>query len=126
MIRNWIKEVARSESKQTGDLVFIFCSDEFLLNMNKEYLQHDYYTDIITFDYSDNGRVAGEMYISHDRVLDNAKNLNISELDELHRVIIHGVLHLCGYKDKTKKEEILMRFAEDKALKMRPLPLFGL
>jgi len=94
--------------------------------MNKEYLQHDYYTDIITFDYSDNGRVAGEMYISYDRVLDNAKNLNISELDELHRVIIHGVLHLCGYKDKTKKDEILMHLAEDKALKMRPLPLLGL
>jgi rRNA maturation RNase YbeY len=94
--------------------------------MNKEYLQHDYYTDIITFDYSEDRKVAGEMYISYDRVVDNAKKLNIKELDELHRVIIHGVLHLCGYKDKTKKDEILMRSTEDKALNMRPLGLIGL
>jgi hypothetical protein len=75
-----------------GDLVFIFCSDDFLLNMNKEYLEHDYFTDIITFDYSENDKVAGEMYISIDRIMDNAKSMEIRLLDEVHRVIIHGVL----------------------------------
>ncbi len=111
---------------QTGDLVFVFCSDEFLLNMNREYLQHDYYTDIITFDYSEGGKLAGEMYISYDRIIDNAKDLKVRELDELHRVIIHGVLHLCGYKDKTKKEEEKMRKAEEFALNLRPFPLLDL
>jgi probable rRNA maturation factor len=109
-----------------GDLVFIFCSDDFLLNMNKEYLEHDYFTDIITFDYSENDKVAGEMYISIDRIMDNAKSMEIRLLDEVHRVIIHGVLHLCGYKDKSKKEEVAMRQAEDKALEMRPLLMVNL
>lgn len=94
--------------------------------MNKEYLEHDYYTDIITFDYSENDKVAGEMYISIDRIKDNAKLMEIRLLDEIHRVIIHGVLHLCGYKDKSKKEEDDMRLAEDKALEMRPLPMLNL
>lgn len=94
--------------------------------MNKEYLQHDYYTDIITFDYSVNDKVGGEMYISIDRIKDNAKLMNIRLLDEIHRVIIHGVLHLCGYKDKSKKEEFAMRTAEDKALEMRPLLMLNL
>ncbi len=94
--------------------------------MNKEYLNHDFYTDIITFDYSEKGKIAGEMYISVDRVIDNSKLLNIKALDELHRVIIHGILHLCGYKDKSKKDELVMRNAEDKALSLRPLPLLDL
>jgi rRNA maturation RNase YbeY len=94
--------------------------------MNREYLQHDYFTDIITFDYSEGGKLAGEMYISYDRVIDNAKDLKVRELDELHRVIIHGVLHLCGYKDKTKKDERKMRKAEEMALNLRPLSLLGL
>lgn len=126
MIRKWIKEVASSEKFQTGDLVFVFCDDQFLLSMNKEYLNHDFYTDIITFDYSENSKIAGEMYISIDRVIDNSNLLKIKALDELHRVIIHGVLHLCGYKDKSKRDELLMRNAEDKALSLRPLPLLGL
>jgi rRNA maturation RNase YbeY len=94
--------------------------------MNKEYLEHDYFTDIITFDYSENDKVAGEMYISIDRIMDNAKSMEIRLLDEVHRVIIHGVLHLCGYKDKSKKEEVAMRKAEDKALEMRPLLMLNL
>jgi rRNA maturation RNase YbeY len=94
--------------------------------MNKEYLEHDYFTDIITFDYSENDKVAGEMYISIDRIMDNSKSMEIRLLDELHRVIIHGVLHLCGYKDKSKKEEVAMRKAEDKALEMRPLLMLNL
>lgn len=87
--------------------------------MNKDYLQHDYFTDIISFDYSEGNRISGEFYISIDRVFDNAKTLSISSLDELHRVMIHGVLHLCGYKDKTPKQEKSMRQAEDKALLLR-------
>jgi probable rRNA maturation factor len=94
--------------------------------MNREYLQHDYFTDIITFDYSEGGKLVGEMYISYDRVIDNAKDLKVRELDELHRVIIHGVLHLCGYKDKSKKDELKMRKAEETALNLRPLALLGL
>jgi rRNA maturation RNase YbeY len=94
--------------------------------MNREYLQHDYFTDIITFDYSEGGKLVGEMYISYDRVIDNAKDLKVRELDEVHRVIIHGVLHLCGYKDKSKKDELKMRKAEETALNLRPLALLGL
>jgi len=94
--------------------------------MNKEYLEHDYFTDIITFDYSENDKVACEMYISIDRIKDNAKLMEVRLLDEIHRVIIHGVLHLCGYKDKSKKEEVAMRKAEDKALEMRPLLMLNL
>jgi rRNA maturation RNase YbeY len=94
--------------------------------MNKEYLEHDYYTDIITFDYSEIDKVAGEMYISIDRIKDNAKLMEVRLLDEIHRVIIHGVLHLCGYKDKSKQEENAMRLAEDKALEMRPLLMLNL
>lgn len=118
-IRSWINQVVEKEGKQTGDINYIFCSDEYLLNLNRSALNHDYYTDIITFDYCENILVNGDLFISIDRVIDNANHLNLKVIDELHRVMIHGVLHLCGYKDKTKKDEELMRKMEDKSLSLR-------
>lgn len=107
------------ESRSLSSLTYIFCSDDFLLSMNKEYLAHDYYTDIISFDLSESrtGPVTGEIYISVDRVKDNAKQLGVSFQQELHRVIFHGALHLCGYKDKTKPQQKEMRSKEDQYLK---------
>jgi len=101
-------------------LTFIFCSDEFLLDINKRFLKHDFYTDIITFELSKSVKAAteGEVYISVDRVKDNSKQLSTSFNDELHRVIIHGVLHLCGYKDKKKPEQAQMRSAENRYLEL--------
>jgi rRNA maturation RNase YbeY len=99
-----------------GDISYIFCSDDQLLDINKEFLNHDYYTDVITFDYSETENVSGDIFISIDRIRDNAKILELSYLDELHRVIIHGVLHLLGFKDKTKEESKNMRRLEDECL----------
>lgn len=114
-LKGFIKEIFTAENIRLKSLSYIFCSDEDLLKINKQFLQHDYYTDIITFDLS-NTRiigVVGEIYISIDRVVDNAMNLGIHPNFELHRVIFHGVLHLCGYGDKTKKETLEMRRKED-------------
>jgi len=116
---DWIQRVARREGKTTGEITIILCPDEFLLEMNKDYLQHDYFTDIITFDYSEGNTIAGELYISLDRVKENAGSYKVAFRDELHRVIIHGILHLCGYGDKTKKQQETMRNKEDSALKLR-------
>jgi probable rRNA maturation factor len=100
-------------------LNYIFCTDEYLLQVNRDFLQHDYYTDIITFDLSDTSkRVSGEIYISVDRVKDNALTQGVSFTEELHRVIFHGALHLCGYKDKKPAEVKAMRSAEDKYLEL--------
>lgn len=112
----WLSQVSETEKKNLGDITLIFCSDEYLLNVNKEHLDHDYYTDIITFDYSEDDFVSGDLFISIDRVLENAEINNVSFLNELNRVVVHGVLHLCGYKDKTEEEEKLMRLKEDEAL----------
>jgi len=112
----WIEEVVIHEGFQLGDISIILCSDEYLLTINKEYLSHDYYTDIITFDYTENNVISGDLFISGDRVEENAKEYNISFLHELNRVIIHGVLHLCGYKDKTIGEKQEMRNKEDEML----------
>jgi len=117
--RTLVKEVIRGlfkkEKTKLEQLQYIFCSDEYLLQINKEHLQHNYYTDIITFDLSNNPKaVIGEIYISIDRVKDNAQNYEVSFKQELLRVIFHGALHLCGYKDKTQKDQALMRKAEDK------------
>src|SRR5581483_756040 len=119
--RTLIKEVIRYLFKKEGtsleQLQYIFCSDEYLLQINQQYLQHNYYTDIITFDLSEKqGGVIGEIYISIDRVKDNAQNFEVSFKQEMLRVTFHGALHLCGYKDKSPKEEALMRKAEDKYL----------
>ncbi len=117
---SWILETIKSKGKECGDINIIFCSDEFLLNINKEYLHHDYYTDIITFDHSDNPDfLESDIYISVDRVKENAIEYDISFIDELHRVMIHGVLHLLGLNDKTKSEKEEMRKIEDHYLALR-------
>ena len=117
-LTNWISKVCINENYNLGDISLIFCSDEYLLDMNRTHLDHDYYTDIITFDYTDNQIVSGDLFISIDRVRDNASDFNVSFDHELHRVIIHGVLHLCGYKDKSDDEEKLMRTKENNALSL--------
>lgn len=103
----------KEEKKELGSINYIFCSDIYLLNMNKEYLQHDYYTDIITFDYSENNIISGDIFISKDRVEDNAMQFKVGFLNELNRVMIHGVLHLLDYKDFTKEEKLEMKAKED-------------
>ena len=117
-ILDWYSKVANQEEKVLGDLTIIFCSDDYLLEVNREHLDHDYYTDIITFDYSDFPIVSGDLFISVDRVKENATDFNVSFEHELHRVIIHGFLHLCGYFDKTNEDELLMRSKENQALSL--------
>ena len=116
-LKGFLLSVFKKEGKKLAELQYIFCSDAYLLEINQQYLGHDYYTDIITFNLS--GRtepINAEIYISVDRVRENARTFGVSEKGELHRVIFHGVLHLCGYKDKTKVEEKKMRQMEEKCL----------
>lgn len=115
----WYSQVCEVESKTLGDISIVFCSDEHLLEMNKEYLQHDYYTDIITFDYTQGDLVSGDLFVSVDRVEDNADEFDVPFQDELHRVCVHGLLHLCGYKDKLPDDEKLMRLKENEMLELR-------
>lgn len=117
-IKQWIKQVIEAKGKKTGNITYIFCDDEYLLEVNKQYLQHDYYTDVITFDYVENDLISGDIFISTDRVRENALAFGSSETEELHRVIIHGALHLLGLKDKSEKEAFQMRQAENEALKL--------
>ena len=117
-IKQWIKQVIEAKGKKTGNITYIFCDDEYLLEVNKQYLQHDYYTDVITFDYVENDLISGDIFISTDRVRENALAFGSSETEELHRVIIHGALHLLGLKDKSEKEASKMRQAENEALKL--------
>ena len=117
-IKQWIKQVIETKGKKTGNITYIFCDDEYLLEVNKQYLQHDYYTDVITFDYVENDLISGDIFISTDRVRENALAFGSSETEELHRVIIHGALHLLGLKDKSEKEASQMRQAENEALKL--------
>jgi len=114
--QNWILNVITSEDFEVGEIVYIFCDDDYLYNLNKVYLNHDTLTDIISFDYGLGKQVNGEIYISVERVADNAKDFNTDFKTELNRVIIHGILHFCGYKDKSKDEKLLMRKKEDEAL----------
>ncbi len=116
----WIKSTILSENNQVGTLNYIFCSDDYLLNLNQDYLQHDTYTDIITFDYTENKIISSDIFISIDRIQENSQTLNTPFIDELERVCIHGILHLCGYKDKSKQESELMREKEDFYLNLRP------
>lgn len=109
----WLSDTCIAEGKTLEEVNFIFCSDEYLLKMNIEYLQHDYYTDIISFDYCEDDLIFGDLFISKDRVLENSFSNNVSFENELSRVMVHGVLHLCGYKDKTEDESFLMRAKED-------------
>jgi probable rRNA maturation factor len=115
-ITSWLLATAVLEGKTIQELTYIFCSDEYLLQMNKEHLQHDYYTDVITFAYSGNP-IAGDIFISTDRVKENAQQLSISFEQELHRVMVHGLLHLAGYLDKTPKHKAIMTSKEDFYLK---------
>jgi len=110
---SWLSDCCDSEGKSLEEVNLIFCSDEYLLQKNIEFLQHDYYTDIITFDSCQGELIMGDLFISKDRVIDNAQNNGVSFENELNRVIVHGVLHLCGYKDKSIDEENLMRSKED-------------
>lgn len=114
----WFSEVAEKEGKELGDITLVFCSDDYLLEINQQHLQHDYYTDIITFDYCFENIVSGDLFVSVDRVKENANQFGVSFQHELHRVSIHGVLHLCGYKDKGETNEKLMRQKEDASLSL--------
>ncbi|EOR93062.1 metal-dependent hydrolase [Arcticibacter svalbardensis MN12-7] len=119
-IRKWIKASIREEGKMPSEISFIFCSDEYLLNINNQYLKHDTYTDIITFDNSEEeDLIAGDIFISIDRVIENAASFRISEKDEVHRVIIHGILHLLGYTDKGTEHKNLMTSKENYYLSLR-------
>mgnify|MGYP002644526779 CR=1 FL=1 len=109
----WIKAVAASYGKRLGEIAYIFCSDEKILEVNRQYLQHDYYTDIITFDYCEGDRLSGDLFISLDTVRTNAEQFGASYDNELHRVIIHGILHLCGINDKGPGEREIMEAAEN-------------
>lgn len=112
----WLSRVIVSENKKEGDINYIFCDDEYLHKINVEYLQHDNLTDIISFDYSVGNELHGDIFVSIERVEDNAKDFNVSFEDELKRVLVHGVLHYCGYKDKSEKDEVLMRQKEDEKM----------
>lgn len=118
LMRRWIDAVARDFGKSVGDISYIFCNDEKILEVNRQYLQHDYFTDIITFDYSRMHRISGDMFISLDTVGSNAKGLGCKYETELYRVIIHGILHLCGVNDKGAGERAIMEGHENKALKL--------
>ncbi len=114
----WISNVILSENKKEGDINYVFCNDDFLLNINQQYLSHDTYTDIISFDYSVGNELHGDIFISIERVLDNANEYEVSFNEELLRVMSHGVLHYCGYKDKSDSDELIMRSKEDEKIKM--------
>jgi len=114
---NWIKTVAEGYDKKAGEIAYLFCDDEKILEINRTYLQHDFYTDIITFDYSEEENISGDIFISVDTVRSNAQKYGTPFEEELYRVIIHGILHLCGLNDKTEEEEKKMREAENSALR---------
>lgn len=114
----WIKEVAASYGRKVGEIAYIFCDDEKILEVNRQYLKHDYYTDIITFDYDEDDVISGDLFISLDTVKSNSEEQHTAYEEELHRVIIHGILHLCGINDKGPGEREVMEAAENKALAM--------
>ena len=113
-----IKAITAEESREIGDITFVFCDDNYLLKINKEFLDHDTYTDIITFDYSVGNEIISEIYVSTDRVEENAKKYKQTFENEIHRVMIHGVLHLCGYNDKLAEEKQIMRDKENHYLSL--------
>lgn len=115
----WIRRVADTYGKKVGDVNYIFCNDERILEVNREYLQHDYYTDIITFDYTEENTISGDLFISLDTVKSNSEQFSTEYDEELHRTIIHGILHLCGINDKGPGEREIMEAAENRALEMR-------
>lgn len=119
-ISAWVKMVAAHHGYKVGEISYIFCSDEHILEVNKQYLQHDYYTDIITFDYTEEKKISGDLFISLDTIATNAEKFGATYENELHRVIIHGILHLCGINDKGPGEREIMEAAENRALALFP------
>ena len=117
-LSNWISSVIISEDKKEGEINYIFCDEEYLLSLSEQYLNHDTLTDIISFDYSVGKELHGDIFISTERVLENAAEFKVSFEEELKRVMVHGVLHYCGYKDKSEEDEKLMRSKEDEKIKM--------
>ncbi len=117
----WLKEIINAENKKVGKINYIFCTDEALLKVNQDYLKHDYYTDIITFDYVKGKTISADIFVSLPRISENAEIHSKSFLQEFHRVLAHGILHLCGYKDKTENEETEMRSKEDFYLRLLSL-----
>ena len=118
VIQTWVQAVVGSYGRRAGDIAYIFVDDEEILRVNRQFLQHDYYTDIITFDYNDGDIVSGDLFISLETVRSNAEGLQVPYAQELHRVIIHGILHLCGINDKGPGEREMMEAAENKALEL--------
>ena len=119
-VTSWVKEVAKTYGKKTGDISYIFCSDEKILEVNRQYLQHDDYTDIITFEYTEGDKISGDLFISLDTVRTNSEAFHTSYDEELHRTIIHGILHLCGINDKGPGEREVMEAHENRALALLP------
>lgn len=117
-IKAWLKTIAMEENFKLDSINYIFCSDEYLLSLNLQYLNHDTYTDIITFDYSENEILEGDIYISVDRINENAQQLNVDFNEEIHRVIVHGLLHMMGFKDKSPIQKKQMRRKEDSCLSL--------
>ncbi|MGS2738865.1 rRNA maturation RNase YbeY [Sinomicrobium sp. M5D2P17] len=115
---DWIEGTIVSEDKEPGEISYIFCDDEYLLGLNQKFLDHDTLTDIISFDYTEGKTIHGDIYISIERVWDNASEFGVSFEDELRRVMVHGVLHYCGYKDKSDEDAALMRTKEEEKMKM--------
>ena len=113
---NWLVKLVERHNKKLGELNYIFCSDDYLLKLNLEHLNHDYFTDIITFDYCDEDRISGDLFISIDRINENAKTFRKTQINELNRVIAHGLLHLLGFSDKTEEDVVEMRSMEEDAL----------
>ncbi len=118
-LSDWFSVVITKFNKQYGDITIVFCSDNYLLEMNKTHLQHDYFTDIITFDYCDGDVISGDLFISLDTVSSNASDLKVDFIDEVHRVCVHGLLHLLGFKDKQEHDQLEMRAQEDLMLSIR-------
>jgi len=115
-VKSWLKQIIESHKKSVGEISIVLCSDKLLLETNQKYLNHDYYTDIITFDYTEGGQINGDLMISYERVKENASKENVAVQEELRRVMAHGVLHLLGFKDKSEREAAEMRAQEDAAL----------
>ena len=117
-ISNWLSYVILSENKKEGDINYIFCNDDYLVEINQQYLAHDTLTDIISFDYSVGNELHGDIFISIERVRENAQDFKVSFEEELKRVMVHGILHYCGYKDKSSEDEIMMREKENEKIKL--------
>ena len=117
-ISNWLSYVILTENKKEGDINYIFCDDDYLVEINQQYLAHDTLTDIISFDYSVGNELHGDIFISIERVRENAQDFKVSFEEELKRVMVHGILHYCGYKDKSSEDEIMMREKENEKIKL--------